>query len=132
MPDWWKELAGIPGIDDFWELAWKIRASFEIPQVMSEAQGGDNDYSAPPAPACIYQKDFLPPLDPRFPCWDIREGQSQKTLAYAQALQYWAKKASPPKPCQPCHLAGCVWELKQTMEEYVVLTEDAILEGAVP
>ena len=88
MSDWWKELVGIPGIDEFWELTQKIRASFEILQVKSEAQGGDNDYLSLPAPACICWKDFLPPPDPRFPCWDIREGQSQKTLAYAQGLQY--------------------------------------------
>ena len=98
----------------------------------SEDQGEDNDYSALPAPACICWKDFLPPPDARFPCWDIREGQMQKTLAYAQVLQYWAKKASLLMPHQPCLLAGCVQELKQMMEEYVALTKDAILEGAVP
>ena len=132
MPNWWKELVGILGVDDFWELTQKIRASFEIPQVRSKTQGGDNNYLAPPAPTCIYQKDFLPPPDPRFPCWDIREGQSQKTLAYAQALQYWATKASLLMPGRPCLLAGCVQELKQMMEEYMALTEDAIMEGAIP
>ena len=43
MPDWWKELIKILGIDNFWEFAWKIRASFEIPQMRSKAQGRDND-----------------------------------------------------------------------------------------
>ena len=66
MPDWWKELIGIPGIDNFWELTQKMRASFEIPQVRSKAQGRDNNYSAPPAPTCICREDFLPPPDPRF------------------------------------------------------------------
>ena len=28
-PNWWQELVGIPKIDDFWELAWKIRVSYE-------------------------------------------------------------------------------------------------------
>ena len=126
-PNWWKEL-----LDDFQELVQKIRASFEILQVRSKAQGRDNNYSALSAPACIRLKDFLPPPDSRLPCRDIREGQSQKTLAYTQALQYWAKKVRLPMPSQPCLLAGCVQELKQMMEEYVALTEDAILEGAVP
>ena len=30
-----------------------------------------------------------------FPSQDFREGQSEKTLAYAQTLQYWAEKANP-------------------------------------
>ena len=132
VPNWWKELIGILGIDDFQKLAQKIRASFEIPQVRSKAQGGENDYSAPPASTCICQKDFLPPPDPGFSCWNTQDGQALKTLAYAQALQYWAEKASLPMPGQPHLLVACVWELKWTMEEYVALTEDAILEGAVP
>ena len=44
MPNWWQELVGIPGINDFWELAQKIRAYFELPQVKSEAQGVENHY----------------------------------------------------------------------------------------
>ena len=83
IPNWWQELVGIPGINDFWELTQKIRASFELPWVKSETQDVKNDYLAPPAPKCICQKEFLPPLNPIFPCQDIRDGQSQKTLAYA-------------------------------------------------
>ena len=97
-PNWWWEFVGIPGINDFQELTQKIRASFEIPQVRSKAQDVENDYSAPLAPKSICQKEFLPPLNPMFPCQDIREGQSQKTLAYAQALQYWAEKSNLPMP----------------------------------
>ena len=37
-PDWWWELVGILGINDFQELAQKIRASFEIPPAKSKAQ----------------------------------------------------------------------------------------------
>ena len=38
-----------------------------------------------------------------FSCQDIREGQYQKTVAYAQALQYWAEKSNPPhaRPMMP-------------------------------
>ena len=61
---------------------------------MSKIHDVKNYYLAPPAPRCIWQKAFLPPPDPMFPCWDIREGQSQKTAAYVQALQYWAEKAN--------------------------------------
>ena len=31
MPNWWWELVGILGINNFWELTQKIRASFELP-----------------------------------------------------------------------------------------------------
>ena len=33
-----------------------------------------------------------------FPSQDFREEQSQKTLAYMQALKYWVEKASLPMP----------------------------------
>ena len=53
-PDWWWELVGMPGINDFQELVQKIRASFEVPQAKSKAQGVEKDYMAPPAPKCIH------------------------------------------------------------------------------
>ena len=52
----------------------------------------------PPAPPCLCQKDFLPPPNPKFPCWDIREEQLEKTVAYVQALQFWAEKSNPTYP----------------------------------
>ena len=97
-PNWWWELMGILGINDLQELAQKIRASFEILQVRSKALDINDDYSAPPAPKCIHQKEFLPPPNLKFSSQDFRKGQSYNTLAYAQALQYWAEKASPPMP----------------------------------
>ena len=82
-PDWWQELVGILGIDNFQELAWKVRASFEIPQAKTAAHSIDNDYSELPVPKCICQEEFLPLPNLMFPSWDFREGQSEKTLAYA-------------------------------------------------
>ena len=123
---------GILGINDFQELAQKIRASFEIPQAKSKAQDFKNDYLAPPVPKCICWKEFLPLPDPMFPSQDFREGQSQKTLAYAQALQYSVEKANLPMPGKPHLLARCVQELRQVLKPYVAFTDDAILEGAAP
>ena len=71
-PIWWQELVGIPGIDDFWELAHKIRASYELPQARSRAQIVKNDYLVPPSPKCIHRKAFLPPQDLMFLCQDFR------------------------------------------------------------
>ena len=123
---------GIPGIDYFWELAQKIRASYEIPWVRSEAQEVENDYSVPPSPKCICQKAFLPRPGPMFSCQDFREGQAQNAIAQAQALQYWMEKVNPPMPDQPHLLARCVQELRQEMKAYMTFTDDAILEGATP
>ena len=72
------------------------------------AQGVENNYLAPSAPKCICQKEFLSLLNPMFPSWDFREGQLEKTLAYAEALQYWVEKANLP---MQCHSGGCSpWE----------------------
>ena len=131
-PNWWQELVWIPGINNSQELDQKIRASFEVPWAKSQAQDVKNDYSAPPAPKCISRKEFLSPQDQMFPSQDFREGQSQKTLAYAQALQYWAEKATLPMLDWPCLLARCVQELRWVMKPYVAFMDDTILEGATP
>ena len=129
-PNWWQELVRIPGVSNFQELAWQVRASFKLPQWMSKIHDVKNYYLAPPSPRCICRKEFLPPLDPMFPCWDIRDGQLQKTVAYAQALQYWVEKPNPLMPGQPCLLARCILKLRKTMEPYVSFSNDAILDGA--
>ena len=98
MPEWWQELVEIPGVDDHQELAWVIWASFELLQWISELHDVENYYSAPLAPPCLHQKNFLLPPNPQFPCWDIREEQLEKTVAYAWALQFWAEKSNPPTP----------------------------------
>ena len=115
-PSWWWGLGKIPDVDDIWELAQKIWASFKLPQQMSEVHGVENYYLAPPAPNCLCQKNFLSPPDPRFPCWDLWQEQLKKTIAYTQALQYWAERANLPMPGQPHLLARSVLELCETME----------------
>ena len=130
--NWWWELVGILGINDFQKLAQKIRASFEIPWVNSKTQDVKNWLFRTTSPKCICQKGFLPLQDPRFPSQDFRHGKSQKSLAYAQGLQYWAKKANPPMLGQPCLLVRCVQELRWMMKPYVAFTDDTILEGEAP
>ena len=70
--------------------------------------------------------------DPKFPCQDIQEGQLEKTVAYVQALQYWAEKSNPPTLGQPCILAGSILELRVVMEPYISIFDDAILGGVAP
>ena len=80
-----------------------------------------------PAPKCLCQKDFLSMPDLRLSCWDIWEEQQTKTVTYAQTLQYWAKRASPPTLGQPCLLARFVLDLHKMMEKYVWFCNDIIL-----
>ena len=119
----------IPHVDNHCRLSQKVQASFKISWVRCKALKVCNDYSSPPAPKCVGRKAFLPIPDPMIPCQDNREGQPQKTLAYAQALQYWAKKASPPKPDEPCLLARCVHELRQAMRPFTTFTDGAVFRG---
>ena len=132
MPDWWQELVEIPEVDDHWELARKIQASFELPEWISELHDVENYHLALLAPPCLHQKDFLLPQDPKFPCHDIRMAQAEKTVAYVQALQFWAEKSHPPTPGQPPLLVGSVLELREVMESYISFPSDAILSSVAP
>ena len=64
-----------------------------------------------------------------FPCQDIQEEQLEKTIAYAQALQYWAEKALLPMPGQPFLLVRSVLKLREMMEGYISFSDDTILDG---
>ena len=87
-PDWWGELVTIPNAG----ATHKICASFEVPQVRCKAL---RDYTMPPAPKCVQRKMFLLVPNPHLPCQDYHLKEPWRTLAYAQALQYWAEKANP-------------------------------------
>ena len=126
MPGWWPELAKVPGVDDHQELAQKVWASFELPRQIIEWHGMENYHQVPPALPCICQKNFLPQPDPKFACWDIRELQLEKMVAYAQALQFWAEKSNLPTQGQPHLLAGSILELREAMECYISFPNDAV------
>ena len=85
----------------------------------------ENYHQAPLALLCICQKDFLPQPDPKLACCDIRESQLEKTMAYAQALQFGAEKASLPTQGQPSLLVGSILELREAMECYVSFPNNA-------
>ena len=129
MPCWWQELGNFPEIDNHQELARKVWASFKLPWQIREQHGVENYYQAPLASLCICQKSFLPQPDPKFACQDIRESQLEKTVAYAQALQFWAEKANLPTQGQPCLLEGSVLELREEMKHYVSFPDEAVFSG---
>ena len=66
------------------------------------------------------------------PLQDIREEQLEKIIPYAQALQYWAERSNWPMLGQPCLLARCILELRETMEQYVFFSDDTVLDGVTP
>ena len=117
-PASWQELQAIPDVEDHQEFTWKVRASFEVLMAQSWAQGGENDYSAPPAPKCIGNDRFLSPLDPWMGSQDYCLGQPRNTLAYAKMLQYWAERLKLSIPGEPHQLAGCVLELRWAMKPF--------------
>ena len=129
MPDWWPELAEISDVDNHQELAQKVQTSFELPWQISEWHGMENYHQAPPTLLCICWKDFLPQHGSKFVCWDIRESQLEKTVAYAQALQFWVEKADLPTLGQPCLLAGSILELREAMKCYISFPNNAIFGG---
>ena len=104
-------------------------SSFEIPQVRCKALKVINDYFMPPVLKSLGRKAFLLIPDPRMSCQDYREGQAQKILAYAQALQYWAEKANPPKPDKPHLLVRYIHELRWAMRPFTTFTNGAIFRG---
>ena len=63
---------------------------------------------------------------------DYQMKQPLKTLAYAKALQFWAEKAQPPMPGEPYQLAGCVWELRETMEPLMMFTDTKVFGNVAP
>ena len=82
---------------------------------------------------CIHQKSFLLPHDSfKFVCWDIRELQQEKTVAYPQALQFGAEKANLPTQGQPHLLVGSIVELREGMKCYVSSDKDVFSGVALP
>ena len=111
MPSWWRELMAVPEVEDREKLVQEIQASFWLPKRASKLHKMENYHQASPALPCLLRRNFLPPPNSIFACWDIWEMQWEKMVAYAQALQYWAEKTDPPAGGRPCLLAESVKEL---------------------
>ena len=80
----------------------------------------------------LCQKNFLPPLDSIFACWDIQEIQCEKMVAYTYALQFWAEKVNLPTKGKPCLLAGSMIELWEEMECYLSFSDKDMFKGVAP
>ena len=122
-PVWWKELGAILGITDWQKFAWKIQASFYIPEVQSR-MFPEEGYSMPPAPLSLNRGVYLPD---NLTYQDIRQQPALLTVAYCQCLQNWAEKCNPPRNPDFCPLAESVRELRQAIWEFVNITREDII-----
>ena len=118
-PHWWGELTSIQDVEDLKRLAQKICASFLILAVRCETLQ-NQDYTMPPAPKCLSRSRFLPD-NPSYQY--ICQQPLLLTLAYAQALQYWAEKVSPPTPSGYCPLAMSIVELRWWVEGHLIFSK---------
>ena len=124
-PAWWGELAVVPGIEDRCKFAWKIRASFYVPEVCLRVSP-EQVYTAPPAPWVLDRGTFHPE---KLTYQDVRQQLILLTIAYARCLQHWAEKHNLPKNPDFCPWAECVRELWQTVREFVNITYRDVMQG---
>ena len=87
-PAWLEELGAMPGIEDRHKFAWKIRASFYVPEVWLKASL-EWGYTAPPSPQMLDRGVFH--LE-KFTYQDVRQRPVLMTIAYARCLQHWVEK----------------------------------------
>ena len=130
-PNWWKELVTIPNVGDPKRLAQKICASFKVPRVRCKTLRDHGEYTTPPALKCIQRNMFLSDTSSHLLYQDYQLKPPQKTIAYAQALQYWAEKANPPVPDEPPCLAMSIHELRWHMRRYMTFSDHDVFEGLV-
>ena len=107
----------ILGIRDPWKLAWKIRASFYLPEVRMRTLL-EPGYTVPPAPRSLDRNTFLPD-DLSFQ--DMWQKPALLMMAYARSLQNWAEKQSLPRSWNLHPLVESVIKLWEMVKEYVTL-----------
>ena len=83
-PAWWTKLQAVLGIRDPRKVAWKIRASFYIPEVRMRTLL-EPGYIVPPAPRSLDRNAFLPD---DLSYQDVQQKPVLLTIAYARSLQY--------------------------------------------
>ena len=124
-PAWWEELGAVPGIEDRHKFTWKIRASFYVLEVWLRASP-EWGYTTPPAPHVLDRGTLH--LE-KFAYQDVRQWPVLLTIAYARCLQHWVEKHNPPKNPDFCPWAECVRELQQTIQEFVNITYQDVMQG---
>ena len=83
----------------------------------------------PPAPPCLHRQRLMPHVVSIFASQDIWEIPREKTVAYAQALQYLMEQNNLPKRDQPCLLAESIAELRREVGFYLSFTDEEVFQG---
>ena len=96
---------------------------------MHELDPKEAPFHAPPAPPCLHQWRFMPPIMSAFACQDIQEIPREKMVAYAQALQCLAEQNSPPKKDQPCLLTESMAKLRREVGFYLSSMDEEVFGG---
>ena len=123
----------IPSHKDYQEFAWEVHASFEVPAACNWAKKVKNHYTPPPAHFSVMKHCFLLPMKEEFATQDIHLAQSQNTIAYMRALQYWAELVHPPVPSQPCSLLENICKnFQQVMELLSSFGEEEVFVTIAP
>ena len=125
MPCWLIELTAILGVEDPKKLAWKIWASFSIPEVRSQVFLGQG-YTTSPAPKCLTQSVFLPG---ELSYQDVQQQPFLLTMAYAKELQYWVERLNLPVDPDFHPLVRSVLELRERVKEHIIFTKQDIIQG---
>ena len=128
-PSWWMEISAVLGEDNARRLARGVRASFQLPQWMCKLNSKEAPYQAPPVLPCLNWRRFMPPVVSIFASQDFREIPQEKTIAYAWALQHWAKQNNPPVRGEPCLLVESVQELRKEVGSYLAFMDEEVFQG---
>ena len=128
IPNWCTELSTLPE-EDTGRLAWEVRALFQLPGCMHELDPREAPFHMPPAPPCLHQQRFMPPVVSIFASWDIWEIPMEKTVTYAQALQYLTEQNNLPKRDQPHLLAESIAELRREVGFYLSFMDKEVFWG---
>ena len=83
----------------------------------------------PPVSKCVQRNMFLLDTASHLLYQDYLLKPPWRTLAYAQALQYWVEKANLLVPNEPHHLAMGVHKLRQCMKRYTTFSDCDVFEG---
>ena len=115
--------------EDTGRLAQEVWALFQLPKHMHELDPKEAPFHVPPAPPCLHQQRFMPPVISIFASQDIQEIPREKTVAYAWALQHFMEQNNLPKRDQPCLLAESITELRREVGFYLSFMDKEVFWG---
>ena len=96
---------------------------------MHELDPREAPFHVPPAPPCLHQQRFMPPIISTFACQDIQEIPREKMVTYARALQCLTEQNNPPRRDQPCLLAESIAELRKEVGFYLSFMDEEVFWG---